>query len=444
MVLDIGDNNGNNNGKNPFRIMKIYLDKTGAQTSYEAIPITDFNGQVIPTPLGRVDANGTSVFGPNGKIYFITYSPGYLIEFDPATNIAIGYPFDGLPTITSGTSSIQAEPYYISAGPPPSATNPSTLIYGGTFNLSLVWWFDPAQPSKGIQYIKGLNNAPCTDQEIDNRQAYVSKVIGKGEWIYVLLNKRDYDKTGDGGFKSVYAINTKNEEKFLLFHSTTNNFDIKAYKQEVSPNVFEDNIFLELDHGSASGTIYMDPVGININELPPSIAGANCPCYNIDPDERGGTVFPSYIRNNYITTTYYPDPDDFTGSSPENTVFKYNENYAWPWNNYTVIDPIRGKNGLFICNPLIYNGGYINLPWDIVNQMPGITIPNQTSRICFKITQRHVETTPINANNAFQIPWDSYDPYIVASGKPRTAWDEDQNTLYYDYGLNPLPSKITL
>ena len=446
-ILDIGDKNGNKNGKNPFRIMKIYLDRTGAQTSYEAIPITDIYGQIIPGRLGRVDGNGTSVFGPNGKIYFISYSPSYLIEFDPTADpklnrkTAVAYPFE-LPSRTSGSSTIKAEAFYISAGPPSSGGNSSTLIYGSTFNFSLVWWFDPANPAEGIQYITmpGPNNTQvCTDQDIDNRQNYIEKVIGRGQWIYVVMNRMDYDRVKDGAFKSVYAINTKTQKKFLLFHSTAKNFDIKAYKQLNSQNVYEYNIYLELDHGMAPGTIYKNPLGIDINQLPPATAGTNCPCYNISPDVPSVTnlhSLPSSVRNLINNPPF--SQSDYTGYVPENTKFRYDENYAWPRvNNYTVIDPPM-SDFLPICDPAIDNGPYINVPWDIVGQVPGVTIPNRTNRICFEITGKFVNTAnPINATNAFQIPWDSYDPNIGASDKPKTAWDEEANKLYFKYDLLP-------
>ena len=218
--LDIGDNDGNV-GKQAFRFMVVFLDSTGQNTTYRAINVYDSTRtNIITTSLGRTD--GKACFGPGGKIYFTTYAPyndttkpGYLIMFDPAEITATAYSFP------KGFG----KPYIASAGPIPDANNPTTLIYGGTFDASQVWWFNPSD--LGIRYISYTQAGKTIFPEVDPRQNYVDQIQGKGNWIYVGLNRKGIE---GGAYKSVYAINIATQKKYLLFQSTMGNFNLIARK----------------------------------------------------------------------------------------------------------------------------------------------------------------------------------------------------------------------
>ncbi len=402
-ILDIGDHNGQNMGVNPFRFIVFNLDSNG-NTSYRAIEVKDPQGNVITTTLGRTD--GHSVFGPGGKIYIPTYGLGkYLIEFDPNTYKAVAYPSPpGL-----------FDFFIVGVGPAPDATNPKTLVYGGTFNASQVWWFDPSDPNPKIKFV---------EFEIDGRQNYIHQVIGRGDWIYAKMINRGL---AGGAYRSLYAVNVKTEKKYLLFHSTKSNFDVKGFVDREKPG--ENNVFLAIT-GKSPGTIYPNPVGIPMSDPAPPGVAANCPCYNIDP---AGTYwpFPSAIRTKYFKSPYY-GTTELTNFAPQYTTFQYNQNYAWDTKTHQPFVAPPMIQGYYICNPNIDNGDLFNVPWDLVSKFP--KIPTSSYNYYFRIDGEKIDVSkPIEDGNHLWKLWNSNDPYFSDAGKPLTAWDLNSRTLYYQF-----------
>ena len=404
-LLDIGDHNGNNTGINAFRFIVFNLDSNANKTSYRAIEVKDTQGKIITGTLGRTD--GRSVFGPNGKIYIPTYGLAkYLIEFDQNNYTAIAYP------VPPGLNDL----YLVSAGPAQDASNPQTLIYGGTFNASQVWWFDPSSPTPEIKFISF---------EIDPRQNYINQVSGKGDWIYAKMVNRSL--AGDA-YRSLYAVNIKTQTKYLLFHSTKSNFNIYSLQDKQKPG--ENNVFLALN-GKSPGTIYPNPTAISMSAPPPSGVSANCPCYNVDVY---GQIwpFPSAIRTTYCKVPFY-NANELTGYNPEYTTYQYNQNFAWNKNTHQPFVTPPLVNGEYICNPNIDNGAFINFPWDFTKTFSNL--PNSAYNYYFRITGAQVDiSNPIEDGNHAWVNWKSYDPLFSTARKPKTSWDGVQTLTYQLYG----------
>ncbi len=445
--LDIGDNDGYV-GKQAFRIMVAHLNPNGVGSTYQAIEVYDATRtNIISTSLGRVD--GKACYGPGGLIYFTTYSPmnstipGYLIVFNPAVLTATAYPFPenfGLP-------------YTLNAAPTPNANVVSTLIYGGTFNKSNVWWFDPANTAAGIQFIS--YNTGIQFPEIDPRQNYVDNVIGRGNWIYVEMYRRGIE---GGAYSSVYAINIVTKIKYLLFHSTQHKFSLIDIKD---PTTNQNIVALKMDHGMTPGTIYTNPVAIPLNTDYPAGMSTNCPCYNVAPLQTNGLYHQNirpFIIGNYSGHYFdYANPFQpfYNGTKMpvssrnpfENTSFNYNQNYALPRTNIiggttTTVDPPRVGDATtpFICDRFLNNNAYINLPWDLMENFD--KVPNADHQYTFRLNGKDVDVTNVietsSTNNL--VHWNSYDliSYIPKIEIPKTSWDEKNKILYYKFDNFPL------
>ncbi len=412
-LLDVGDHNGTNTGVNPFRVIIFNLDSNSISnnTSYIAVDVRDPQGNLITGTLGRCD--GKAVFGPNGKIYTVTYGLGkYLIEFDQENFSAIAYP------VPPGLSEL----FIVNAGPQPDATNPTTLLYGGTFNSSQVWWFDPSSANPEIKFI---------EFEIDPRQNYINQVAGRGDWIYAKMVNRSL--AGDA-YRSLYAVNIKTKTKYLLFHSTKSNFNIATYKDKQRPG--ENNVFISLN-GKSPGTIYPNPTPILMSTPPPAGVGANCPCYNVDVYGQFWK-FPVNTRLNYFKVPFY-NANELTGYAPEFTSYQYNQNFAWDVNKTQPFVKPPLANGLYICNPNIDNGAFANFPWDFLKKFT--RLPNSAYNYYFRLNGENVDIiNPIEDGNHSWENWNSYDPFLNAPNKPKTSWD-GQQTLTYQFPGKQLQTK---
>lgn len=404
-ILDVGDNGGNNLGYNPFRFIIFKLDSNGQQTTYNAVAVKDTNGVVINAgSLGRVDGHAT--FGPGGKIYIPTYgsSPNYLIEFDQNTYTAKAYPAPaGL-----------AEFFLVNVGPPVDSTNPRTLVYGSTFNASQVWWLDPSAAHPKIEFVQF---------EVDSRQNYIHQVTGKGDWIYAKLSNMSL---AGGAFRSLYGVNTVTKKKYCLFHSTKANFSVRGFKDKHHPG--QNNLFLVLN-GKAPGTVYPNPVGIDMSVAPPTGVLSNNPCYNIDPQGMYWP-FPASIRNTYFNTSHYSILE-LTGFSPEYTTYQYNQNYAWDKATHQPFPNPPTVAGEYICNPSINNGAFINFPWDMPRFFPQTQLPAGAYNYYFRLNGGTIDTADIieDGYNSWSL-WDSYDPMYSVPNKPATHWDNYQTLTY--------------
>ncbi len=411
LILDIGDHGGRNQGINPFRFIVFQLDSATNQATYRSIEVKDPQGSVMTSSLGRTD--GKAVWGRDGKLYILTYGSGkYLVEFNQNNYTATAYP------VPAGLDEL----FMATAGPLPDSTNTKTIIYGGTFNSSQVWWFDPTVPNPKIEFIQF---------ELDGMQNYVHGVIGKGDWLYARLINRSL---AANAYRSAWAVNIKTKTKYLIFHSTKANFELKGFKDNQRANQY--NIFLVLN-GKSPGTIYPTPTAIPMGNLPPAGVGINCPCYNIDPK---GVYwkFPSNIRNTYFKAPYY-SASELTGYNPEYTINQYNENYAWDKATHQPFINPPSVGGNFICDPNLNNGKFFNFPWGLRSKFSNL--PTSAYNYNFRLTGEKADfKNAIEDGNHLWLGWDSYDPMIINSNKPKTSWDGN-NTLYFQFPGKALQSK---
>ncbi len=433
-IIDIGENNGNLVSIHTPKIIVFDFSTDPSTQEYNSIEIKAPRG-VPPlngASLGRCD--GSAVFGPHGKIYILTYEPGYLIEFNYLERTAFAYKFpDGL------------TPFSICSGPEDNA-----LIYGGTFYGSRVWWFDPV--TKEFSHFAVQSGL---DPEIDPQQTYVNSVVGKGDWLYATLNENGYPEA----YNSVYAINIRTHKKYLLFHSTGSGWSMGGVYEPTGGHAGENNPFLILENGKKAGTIYSDPLGIDMFAPLPHNVLSNCPCYNIDPTR---SSFP------FTGLLTYPDPfnvSDLPSNLPY-SIYRYNENYAWdapPYYDVPTIplNPPPYTTGKKICNenlinyslaptnPSVNHEHFLNVPWGLFNysNFPGIKIP---SNFAFRLNGQLFDMLEPVAGGHAQL-W-SQDPILsmipIRDDRPRTIWDPIHHVFSYQFkdphsglwgNVNPIP-----